>query len=115
MKRSGFEFKFKLKWPDRKKGEQGQAQYEALVESYLQEHQDAMLAHSQRPISLVTKRPIYLRCKKIGKGTFGTVYKVIDVSTGLEYAAKTLGDFKRRNEAAILSMLSHVGVIVRLQ
>ncbi len=48
MKRGKFEFKFKIKWPDREERGQGQAECEALVESYLQEHQDAMLAASDR-------------------------------------------------------------------
>ena len=35
-----------------------------------------------------TQRPIYLKQRELGRGTFGLVRKVIDASTGLEYAEK---------------------------
>lgn len=49
--------------------------------------------------------------RPLGSGSFGSVYNVVDVSTGVEYAGKTFhGDFSR-SEADILAKQNHVSCI----
>lgn len=56
------------------------------------------------------QRPIYLTESELGRGSFGRVCKVVDVSTGWEYAGK---EFFRRegweHEVDIMRGLHHVG------
>ena len=56
--------------------------------------------------------PIYLLRKQIGKGTFGKVYTVIDVSTGNQYAGKSFfeQDYKLDREVAIMKEVKHVSI-----
>lgn len=52
--------------------------------------------------------PIYLLRGEIGRGTFGRVYKVVDVSSGAQYAGKTFEGSRYEREVAILRSLKHV-------
>ena len=71
---------------------------------------------SHTPKHLPKQRTIWVDLEKIGSGAFGVVYKTIDVSTGLVYAAKTfMRDYKSDRklwdkEVAILSKISHVRI-----
>ena len=60
------------------------------------------------------QEPIYLLEEELGRGSFGTVYKAVDVSTGDVHAAKKFhyGDWKK--EVEILISLLHVSVILNL-
>ncbi|KKZ60023.1 hypothetical protein EMCG_05205 [[Emmonsia] crescens] len=77
-----------------------QKQYQANVKAYLEASGDSSLAlgglnvPSQDPTRPRTPidDPIYLPIMPIGRGAFGTVSKVVDVSTGLTYASKTLSE-----------------------
>jgi hypothetical protein len=52
--------------------------------------------------------PIYLQHERIGKGTFGKVYRMTDVSTGKPYAGKYIDDADCTREVAILREVKHV-------
>ncbi|EEH04567.1 serine/threonine-protein kinase [Histoplasma capsulatum G186AR] len=73
-------------------------EYYENVNSYVKESQDSVLAlgglnvPSQDPTRQRTPLddPIYFPLRIIGSGTYGTVWKVIDVSTGISYASKKL-------------------------
>jgi hypothetical protein len=52
--------------------------------------------------------PIYLRHERIGKGTFGRVYRMTDVSTGKPYAGKYIDDFDCTREVTVMSEVKHV-------
>jgi serine/threonine protein kinase len=70
--------------------------------------------HSQNttvaPSGTVTPRrgPIYLQHERIGKGTFGRVYRVTDVSTGNIYAGKYVDHSDCTREVTIMSEIKHV-------
>lgn len=74
--------------------------------------QTALHSPTQRP----KQRPIWINRDCIGSGQFGTVCRVVNVSTGVEYAAKTLlrkgKDIRERwdREVAILRNMSHVRI-----
>lgn len=56
-----------------------------------------------------TRRPIYLKQGELGKGTFGLVRKVINASTGHEYAGKEFFHKKGwEKEIEIMKCLCHV-------
>ena len=64
-------------------------------------------------VSTPTTQPFYYRCEDriLGIGAFGIVYKVVDASTGVEYAGKAFfGDFDP-SEADILAKQKHVSHI----
>lgn len=77
-----------------------QHQYQANVKAYLEASSDSSLAlgglnvPSQDPTRPRTPidDPIYLPIATIGAGAYGTVSEVVDVSTGLTYASKTLSE-----------------------
>jgi FHA domain len=66
-----------------------------------------------------TQRPVYLSLSELGRGSFATVYAVIDVSTGVEHAQKIFHDSmpsdRLRTEVDILRSISHVCVPHRLR
>ena len=75
----------------------------------LQRHEATTLQSSfQKP----TKDSIYHTIKAIGSGSFGTVSKVVDLSSGFVYAAKTfdcnISKQDAKQEVGLLKMLSHV-------
>ena len=59
--------------------------------------------------------PIYLQHERIGKGTFGKVYRMTDVSTGTPYAGKYIDDSDCTREVAILRQVKHVRIFSCLQ
>ena len=98
------------------------ANVDALSSTEIGRH-DHALAHpmlqlgvGSRGTSVVTsgavtprREPIYLLREELGRGTFGRVYTVVDVSTGRQYAGKTFNSGKYEREVAILRSLKHVG------
>lgn len=100
---------FKVKWPKNRKS--CPAQYEAHRDAYLEECRKATPSLSRLGMDSL-KQPIYLPREELGRGSFGTVHKVVNVSTGNEYAGKTFhgGDWKEEKE--ILRKISHVSMIV---
>jgi serine/threonine protein kinase len=52
--------------------------------------------------------PIYLQHERIGKGSFGRVYRVTDVSTGIDYAGKYIDHSDCRREVAVMREVDHV-------
>ena len=58
-------------------------------------------------------QPFYYVCKNrlLGSGSFGKVYIVVDVSTGVEYAGKTFLGEVDQEEADILAKQNHVSTI----
>ena len=54
------------------------------------------------------KNSIYHFIKKVGSGGFGTVHKVVNVSTGQVYAAKKFNKGTARKEVRLLKRISHV-------
>ncbi|MCJ1395222.1 hypothetical protein MMC18_008105 [Xylographa bjoerkii] len=56
--------------------------------------------------------PLYIRENQIGKGMFGKVYRVVDVSTGARYAAKAFNPgFDFEVEVRTLKSLSHERIL----
>jgi hypothetical protein len=59
-----------------------------------------------------TQRPVYRTLSELGRGSFATVYAVVDVSTGLEHAQKifhnSMPSHRLRTEVDILRSTSHV-------
>lgn len=69
---------------------------------------DTSLALSEALSS--TRRPVYLKFKELGKGSYGRVYMAVNASTGFEYAVKEFFHGKGRNEVIeIMRGLRHVG------
>lgn len=111
---------FKVKWP--KIPEDRQAEYDAHRDAYLEECRNALPAlsqlgvESQQTTALLTaqrsprQQPIYLPEEELGHGSFGTVHKVVDVSTGYEYAGKIFHGGEWKKEVEILKSLSHVSL-----
>ena len=119
---------FKIKWP---KHGTYRAEYEAHRNAYFKERRSALPPlsqlgmESQQTTAVPTaqhsprqeppgQEPIYLLEEELGRGSFGTVHKAVDVSTGDVHAAKKFhhGDWKK--EVDILTELSHVSVIIDL-
>ena len=57
-------------------------------------------------------RPIYILREELGRGSFGAVYKVRDVSTGDIYAGKEFYGSNWGKEVEIMKQLSHVSIII---
>lgn len=58
--------------------------------------------------------PILLEQETLGKGSFSTVVRVWDVSTGVEYASKRFHNLRKsdwRKEASLMRQISHVSII----
>ena len=51
---------------------------------------------------------IYLQHERIGKGAFGRVYRVTNVSTGKDYAGKSIDNSDCEREVAIMRRTDHV-------
>ena len=128
---------FKVKWPENRNI--CLAGYEAHRDAYFEERRNALpplsqldmeshqttagitAQHSPRRHSPAhhsprqqppKQQPIYLLEEELGRGGFGTVYKVVDVSDGLVYAAKQFHHGNWKKEVDILTELSHVTVII---
>jgi hypothetical protein len=96
-------------------------EYSARVERFLGSHSsnlppldligiDSPTAEASMAMTPRTK-PIYLRERKIGSGSFASVYLVIDVSTGKQYAQKEFRSMPQesvRQEIEILKQYPHV-------
>lgn len=116
------ELVFKVEWPENR--EFCRTEYEAHRDAYLEERRNALPSlsqlgvESQQSTAVLTaqhsprQKPIYLPERELGRGSFGTVYKVVNVSTGDEYAAKTFHGGTWKEEVEILRTVSHVGVII---
>jgi len=113
---------FKVKWPANR--EDYKAEYDAHCDAYLEDCRNALPAlsqlgvESQQTTALLTaqrsprQQPIYLPEEELGRGSFGTVHKVVDVSTGYEYAGKIFHGGKWKKEVEILKSLSHVSLTI---
>lgn len=56
-----------------------------------------------------TKRPVYLKREELGSGAFGRVKKVLNATTGLEYAGKEFfHSIGWEREIEIMKELRHV-------
>lgn len=111
---------FRVEIPSR--ATRGTSKFTANLNDFLQRSQDADLLFGQlalysqettadptQPLS-PRSRPNYLFGKQIGKGSFGKVHEVRNVSTGAYYAAKSfMPGFNFNKEVEILRSLSHVG------
>jgi hypothetical protein len=104
-------------------------EYKALRNAYMAEMRTAIpfglnidshpttagQTESHTPNRHLKQRPIWIDHEKIGSGEFGTVYRTVNVSTGMIYAAKKLlrNDRAHRErwdrEVALLRDISHVG------
>ena len=119
---------FKVKWP---KHGTYRAEYEAHRDAYFKERRNALPSlsqlgmESQQTTAVPTaqhsprqeppgQEPIYLLEEELGRGSFGTVHKAVDVSTGDVHAAKKFHHGNWKNEVDILISLSHVSRIVDL-
>ena len=101
---------FKVEWPENRKS--CKLEYQAHRDAYLEECWKATPSLSRLGIeskeSVVS--PIYLKKEELGRGSFGTVHKVVNVSTGNEYAGKTFHGGNWKDEVKILETISHVSV-----
>ena len=119
---------FKIKWPDHGTY---RAEYEAYRNAYFKERRSALPTlsqlgmESQQTTAVPTaqhsprqeppgQEPIYLLEEELGRGSFGTVHKAVDVSTGDVHAAKKFHHSDWKKEVDILTELSHVSVIIDL-
>ena len=120
---------FKVKWPENRKF--CLAEYETHRDAYFEERRNALpplsqldmasqqttavptVQHSPRQEPL-GQEPIYLLEEELGRGSFGTVHKAVDVSTGDVYAAKRFHHSDWKKEVDILMSLSHVSGVVDL-
>ncbi|KAK5188601.1 Protein kinase protein rad53, partial [Exophiala xenobiotica] len=59
-----------------------------------------------------TRRPVYLKREELGKGAFGRVRKVLDATTGYEYAGKEFFHKKGwEKEVEIMKCLRHAHIV----
>jgi hypothetical protein len=100
------------------------AEYQRNIASFLQERRDASRsfekstlsapstsASSMQTLSSGRDEPYYFRCpgRELGRGAYGRVFVVKDVSSGKKLAAKTFQKPLLSTEAEVLKSLSHVG------
>ncbi|KAL8972517.1 MAG: hypothetical protein Q9197_002742 [Variospora fuerteventurae] len=110
MTKQGFNFAFKVRWPDHPNGDVEKAEYERRLEFYRQQHQNPTPAPTLPSLTgqaSYGQPPIFLLDEELGRGGSGTVYKAINVSTGLLYAAKEFQTLCLQSEVDILRRLSH--------
>ncbi|KAL9015207.1 MAG: hypothetical protein Q9173_000177 [Seirophora scorigena] len=110
MTKQGFNFAFKVRWPDHPKGNDEEAEYERRLELYRQQHQNPTPAPTLPSLTGQASNgqpPIFLLNEELGRGSSGTVYKAVDVSTGLLYAAKEFQTLCVQSEVDIMRRLSH--------
>ncbi|KAL9124034.1 MAG: hypothetical protein Q9217_006594 [Psora testacea] len=107
-KDKNIELVFEVEWP--KNCESCPAQYEAYRDAYLEVRRKATPSLSRLGIESQQSEysPIYLPEEELGSGSFGTVYKAVNVSTGDEYAAKKFHGGNWKQEVEILRKISHV-------
>ncbi|MCJ1304427.1 hypothetical protein MMC08_007239, partial [Hypocenomyce scalaris] len=99
-------------------------EYDANVGDFLQRSQSDDLLFGQLRITSQDntanptqslsprRRPIYLRKRQIGRGEHGTVHEVVNVSSGVTYAAKSFKPgFDFVKEVEILKSLSHERIL----
>ena len=113
-------FQFLVKLPHH--GE-NRAEYQRNLASFLQERRDASRSFETSTLSAPSTsaslvqilsssrdKPYYFRCpgRELGRGTYGRVFVVKDVSTGRKLAAKTFEKTLPFAEAEILKSLCHV-------
>ena len=128
---------FKVKWPENR--DSCRAEYEAHRDAYFEERRNALPPLSQLDMEsqqttagitarhsptqhsprqepprqkLPEQKPIYLSKEELGRGGFGTVRKVVDVSTGDVYAGKEFYHGNWKQEVGILMSVSHVSVAI---
>ena len=104
---------FKVKRPENRK-EHHLPKYEANRDAYLKECQNATPSLSRLGMDSQQsqhRQPIYLPEEELGRGSFGKVYKVVNVSTGCEHAGKIFHAGNWKKEVEILRTVSHVSVI----
>lgn len=95
-------------------------EYRRRINSFLEESRNAIAPFSllgiysqettaapTQPLS-PTLRPIYYMDEELGRGVFGRVHKVIDVSTGRIFAGKYFLQGKWEREVRIMGKVSHV-------
>ena len=117
---------FKVEWP-KNRNELYWAEYNAHRDAYLEDRRNALPSlsqlgvESQQTTAQLTaphaprQQPMYLPEEELGRGQFGTVHKVLDVSTGDEYAGKTFhGGGHWEKEVKILKSISHVSIMIDL-
>lgn len=119
-------------WIELAKHDSCQDEYQKRVQSFLETSRNAIAlnllnidsqqttAAPSQPLSPSSLRqaPIYRRLEELGRGKFGKVYKVIDVSTGDTYAGKYFypdTEDKWKSEVEILKKVSHVSMTVSQQ
>ncbi len=100
-----------------------QAEYQALVRSYLDEYQSAIVplnsldTGNEESTTVLTQsnsllqESIYHQRRELGSGAFGTVHECIDVSTGHVYAAKVFYRSQWQKEVGVLRQVSHVRIL----
>lgn len=102
---------FRVEWPENRKF--CKLEYQAHRDAYLEECRKATPSISrlgiESKVSVVS--PIYLKKEELGRGSFGTVHKVVNVSTAGEYAGKTFHGGNWKDEVKILETISHVSVV----
>ena len=116
------ELVFNVEWPENRQS--CLAEYEAYRDAYFEARRNALPAlsqlgvESQQTTALLTaqysprQQPIYLKREELGRGSSGTVYKAVDVSTGYDYAAKKFHGGNWKKEVEILESVSHVSVMI---
>ncbi|KAJ9624529.1 Protein kinase protein rad53 [Taxawa tesnikishii (nom. ined.)] len=123
---SGTDSKF---WIELARHEECQLEYQANVNTFLEsrrEHEKSTSAlppfnilgiHSQGTAAAPTtshspgQGPVYILYEELGRGEFGAVHKVVDVSTGYVYAGKEFMRPGWENEVAAMKRVSHQRIV----
>ncbi|KAL2036946.1 hypothetical protein N7G274_010371 [Stereocaulon virgatum] len=116
-------FQFLVKLPQH--GD-NRAEYRRNVASFLQKRRDASRSFETSTLSAPStsaspmhttssdgNKPYYFRCpgRELGRGAYGRVFVVKDVSSGRRLAAKTLKNSNPSREAKLLRSLSHENIV----
>ncbi|KAJ9624519.1 Protein kinase protein rad53 [Taxawa tesnikishii (nom. ined.)] len=123
---SGTDFKF---WIELARHKECQTEYQANVSAFTKERRvlreststlppfSTLDIQSQSTTAAPTtshspgQGPVYLVYEELGRGEFGTVHKVVDVSTGYVYAGKEFMRPGWENEVAAMRRVSHQRII----